>query len=186
MGMTSKQPEGLSDLVASVDTAQGYWQMGILWTPLVSTEQTAGQYSLMEQLMPASAGPPPHVHDHGDEVFYVLDGEMVLQLGDEVVVGRTGQLVRIPAGTTHAFVVTSETARVLNFYVPAGLDLQVAMLGTPATGPILPPEGAERAPTREQNEAFAQRLHDLATQTMAAGEDRLARYRSSDTDRQLP
>ena len=32
--------------------SQGYWQMGILWTPLVSTEQTAGQYSLMEQLMP--------------------------------------------------------------------------------------------------------------------------------------
>jgi quercetin dioxygenase-like cupin family protein len=184
--VSSKQSQGLSELVASVDTAQGYWQMGMLWTPLVSTDQTAGQYSLMEQLMPSSSGPPPHVHDHGDEVFYILDGELVLQLGDEVVAGRTGQLVRIPGGTTHAFVVTSETARVLNFYVPAGLDLQVAMLGTPATGPVLPPDGAERPPTHEQNEAFAQRLHDLATQTMATEEDRLARYRSSDTDRQMP
>jgi uncharacterized cupin superfamily protein len=30
----------------------------------------------MEQLMPAKAGPPPHVHDQGEEVFYILDGEM--------------------------------------------------------------------------------------------------------------
>jgi mannose-6-phosphate isomerase-like protein (cupin superfamily) len=45
-----------------------------LWSPLVSGEQTNGQYSLMEQLMPTAAGPPPHVHDHGDEVFYIRDG----------------------------------------------------------------------------------------------------------------
>ena len=94
--------------------------------------------------------------------------------------------MRIPAGTTHAFVVTSATARVLNFYVPAGLDLQVAMLGTPATGPILPPEGAERPPTPEQDQAFAHRLHDLATQTMASDEDRLAPYRSGHPEGRMP
>jgi uncharacterized cupin superfamily protein len=42
-------------------------------------EQTKGQYSIMEQLMPAAAGPPPHVYEHGDEIFYVLDGEMAMQ-----------------------------------------------------------------------------------------------------------
>jgi mannose-6-phosphate isomerase-like protein (cupin superfamily) len=108
--------------------------MGILWSPLLSGEQTKGQYSIMEQLMPAAAGPPPHVHEHGDEVFYVLDGEMAMQLGDEVVVATKGQMARVPAGTTHAFAVKSETARVLNFYVPAGLDMQVAMLGTEGPG----------------------------------------------------
>ena len=68
--------------------------------------------------MPAKAGPPPHVHDQGEEVFYILDGEMALQLGNQVVTGTSGQLVRIPAGTPHAFAVRTETARVLNFYVP--------------------------------------------------------------------
>lgn len=38
--------------------------------------------------MPAKAGPPPHVHDHGEEVFYILDGELALQLRDQVVIGR--------------------------------------------------------------------------------------------------
>jgi quercetin dioxygenase-like cupin family protein len=170
----SHEPE----LVASVETVQGYWQMGILWSPLVSGEQTKGQYSIMEQLMPAAAGPPPHVHEHGDEIFYVLDGEMAMQLGDQVIVATKGQMVRVPAGTTHAFAVKSETARVLNFYVPAGLDLQVAMLGTPATAATLPPEGAQRPPSAEAQEAFSSRLHDLATQTMAADSDLLGDYRS--------
>ncbi|MDQ2811418.1 MAG: cupin domain-containing protein [Actinomycetota bacterium] len=125
-------------LVTSAETAAGFWQMGILWAPLIPGESTRGTYSLMEQLMPAKAGPPPHVHDQGEEVFYILDGEMALQLGDQVVIGTSGQLVRIPAGTPHAFAVRTETARVLNFYVPAALDLQVAMLGTPATSAILP------------------------------------------------
>src|ERR1700734_4312456 len=154
--------------VASGETAGGFWQMGILWSPLTSGESTRGAYSLMEQLMPAKAGPPPHVHDQGEEVFYILDGEMALQLGEQVVIGTSGQLVRIPAGTPHAFAVRTATARVLNFYVPAALDLQVAMLGTPATGPVLPPPGAQRRPTAEQEQAFTERLHDLATQAMSA------------------
>lgn len=175
-----------SDLVVSVETAQGYWQIGILWTPLVGTEQTKGQYSLMEQLMPSSAGPPPHVHDHGDEVFYILDGEMQMQLGDQVITGSKGQLVRIPAGTTHAFVVTSETARVLNFYVPAGLDLQVAMLGTPATSATLPPAGAEEPPSAEAQKVFADRVHDLATQRMADQPDLLTAHRAPDGKDRMP
>jgi hypothetical protein len=140
--------------VVSVETVQGYWQMGILWSPLVSGEQTQGQYSLMEQL------------------------------GDQVLVATKGQMVRVPAGTTHAFAVKSETARVLNFYVPAGLDLQVSMLGTPATAPTLPPEGAEHPPTAEAEKAFTARLHDLATQTMAPESDLLGDYRpaKSSTD----
>lgn len=184
--MSGSEPNDVSELVTSVDTAQGYWQMGILWTPLVSTDQTKGDYSLMEQLMPKSAGPPPHVHDHGEEVFYILDGEIALQLGEQMVTGTTGQLVRIPAGTAHAFVVKSDTARVLNFYVPAGLDMQVAMLGTPATSATLPPEGAQHPPSVEQQQAFADRLHDLATQRMAPVTDLLAHWRENHSEDQMP
>src|SRR6202034_186840 len=157
-----------ASLVASAETAAGFWQMGILWTPLISAESTRGAYSLMEQLMPAKAGPPPHVHDQGEEVFYILDGEMALQLGDQVITGTSGQLVRIPAGTPHAFAVKTETARVLNFYAPPPVALEIAMLVPPATSITLPPPGAQRPPTAEQERAFAQRVHDLAPQTMSA------------------
>ena len=180
--MSDETPFDTASLVTDVGTAPGFWQMGILWSPLISGESTGGRYSLMEQLMPAKAGPPPHVHDQGEEVFYILDGELALQLGDQVIAGTRGQLVRIPAGTPHAFAVRSATARVLNFYVPAALDLQVAMLGTPATSPVLPPPGAQRPPTAEQEQAFARRLHDLATQSMADQPDLLAEYRDQDAE----
>ena len=168
---------GVSSLVPGATTGPGYWQLDILWSPLVSTEQTQGAYSLMEQLMPAQAGPPPHVHDHGDELFYILDGELVLQLGDTVVAGTAGQLVRIPAGTPHCFAVRSDTARVLNFYVPGALDTQIAMLGTPATELRLPDRADQHPATPEQQEAFTRRLHELATQSLSAQPDLLARYR---------
>ena len=174
--MTESQ-DNMSSLVASVATVPGYWQLDILWSPLVSTEQTRGAYSLMEQLMPAQAGPPPHVHDQGDELFYILDGELALQLGDQVVAGQPGQLVRIPAGTPHCFAVRSETARVLNFYVPGMLDTQIAMLGTPATDARLPGRDEQRPATQDQQEAFSQRLHDLATQAPSAQPDLLAHLR---------
>jgi quercetin dioxygenase-like cupin family protein len=180
--MAGDAPFDASSLVSSVNTVPGFWQMGILWSPLLSTEQSKGRYSLMEQLMPAQAGPPPHIHDFGEELFYILDGEMALQLNDQVVVGTPGQLVRIPAGTTHAFAVTTETARVLNFYVPAALDLEIAMLGTPATSATLPPPGAEKQATDAQQQAFAQRLHDLATQAMSAQPDLLTQYRPAQPD----
>ncbi|WP_406143632.1 cupin domain-containing protein [Streptomyces sp. NBC_01012] len=176
----------ISELVTSADTAQGYWQLGILWTPLISTEQAKGQYSLMEQLMPASAGPPPHTHEHSDEAFYILDGEMMLQIGEQTVVGRAGQLIRVPAGTTHAFVVRSETARVLNFYAPADLDLQVSMLATPASAAVLPAADAEHPPTPEQQRAFTERLHELATQRMDSSPNLLAEYRGAHTQDRMP
>ncbi|MGH3639968.1 MAG: cupin domain-containing protein [Mycobacterium sp.] len=164
-------------LVVSTETVANYWMLDILWSPLVSTEQTKGAYSLMEQLMPAKSGPPLHVHDHGDEVFYILDGEMALQLGDEVIVATGGQLVRIPAGTPHAFVVQSDTAKVLNIYVPGMLDMAIAMLGTPAAENRLPSVEDQHPPTPEQQAAFAERLHDLAMQTWSPEHDRLDRYR---------
>ena len=47
------------------------------------------------------AGPPPHVHPHTDEAFYVADGELTLQLGDREVVAPAGTFVFVPHGTPH-------------------------------------------------------------------------------------
>jgi len=126
-----------------------------------------------------AAAPPHHIHPV-DQLYYVIEGEMQLQLGGDRHVAGADTLVYIPAGTPHAFAVKTQTARVLNFYVPAALDLEIAMLGTPATSTTLPPPGAQRPPTAEQEHAFTQRVHDLATQTMSAQPDLLGQYRDDD------
>ena len=107
--MTNDQQPSTSSPVSSMDTVPGYWGFGSLWSPLVSSEQTHGRYSIVEQLMPGKSGPPPHIHKQSDEVFYILEGQVNLQLGDAVSSAEAGQLVRVPRGVAHGFVVKATT-----------------------------------------------------------------------------
>jgi quercetin dioxygenase-like cupin family protein len=43
---------------------------------LVTGKQTAGKYALIDMLIPAGGGPPPHRHDF-EEMFHVLEGDYV-------------------------------------------------------------------------------------------------------------
>jgi mannose-6-phosphate isomerase-like protein (cupin superfamily) len=42
-----------------------------------------------------------HAHDHTDEFFLVLDGELEIALRDRTVVLRTGDVFTVPRGTEH-------------------------------------------------------------------------------------
>ncbi len=46
-------------------------------------------------------GPPPHVHPHTDEGFYVADGELTFVIGDREVVAPAGTFVFVPRGVVH-------------------------------------------------------------------------------------
>jgi hypothetical protein len=53
-------------------------------TVLLRSEQSDGHISLTESTMPAGAkGPPLHTHAF-DEAFFVLEGQLTIQLGDEL------------------------------------------------------------------------------------------------------
>ena len=66
----------------------------------VRSEQSRGRLAVIENKMPAGApGPPLHVHDF-DEAFYVLEGELTFQLGDEITTAGPGELA-FAAGAEH-------------------------------------------------------------------------------------
>ena len=175
--MTQIQPPSAGSPVSSMGTVPGYWGFGSLWSPLVTSEQTHGAYSIVEQLMPGRSGPPPHTHEQSDEVFYILEGQVHLQLGDAVSTAGAGQLVRVPRGVAHGFVVQSDQARFLNFFVPATMDQMVAMLSAPATALTVPPAGSESGPTEEQMAAFMNRLRETASLSWSSQQDLLAEHR---------
>jgi len=50
-----------------------------------------------------SDGAPPHFHEQGAELFFVLDGAFEMLLGDEVEVFGPGDLVVVPPRVHHAF-----------------------------------------------------------------------------------
>jgi mannose-6-phosphate isomerase-like protein (cupin superfamily) len=66
-------------------------------------------------------GPPYHFHYYQDEWFYILEGEFVFKIGDDIFMARAGDSVFAPRQIPHAFAKTSEaSARMLVVYQPAG------------------------------------------------------------------
>jgi mannose-6-phosphate isomerase-like protein (cupin superfamily) len=46
---------------------------------------------------------PLHVHDRDDEAWYVLEGTLRLQVGEQEVEARAGSGVFVPRGTPHTY-----------------------------------------------------------------------------------
>jgi quercetin dioxygenase-like cupin family protein len=111
---------------------------------LLRSEQTNDQVSVIENLVPAGwAGPPLHHHDF-DETFYVLDGELTFQLGDERVTRRAGEIAFAPRGVAHTFANLGDgEARTLIACTPAGFERYFARMAAEQAG-VAPPEWALR------------------------------------------
>lgn len=154
--------------VVTPEQSADFWSRDALWSVLVSGDRTRGDFTMIEQLMPARNGAPLHVHDRLHEYFYLIEGEISFQIGDRVVSGTTGSAVCIPLGTPHGFVVVSDTARVLNMYTPGGFDDRLQVTATPATSKTLPPPGTPTdQPTEQAQAEFAERLRQLHNERWA-------------------
>jgi quercetin dioxygenase-like cupin family protein len=93
-------------------------------------------FALVEHpIAPRTLAAPMHTHTHEDEFSYVLEGEVGVQIGDEVIYARPGDLVRKPRGIPHAFWNrTDEPARLLEVISPAGFERYFTEIA-----PLLPP-----------------------------------------------
>lgn len=86
-----------------------------------SAESTGGRLAVFEEADPVDT--PLHVHERGDEAFYVLEGEHVFQVGDEEHHAGPGDLVFAPRGLPHSQRrVVPRQGRVLVLTVPGGLE----------------------------------------------------------------
>jgi quercetin dioxygenase-like cupin family protein/catechol 2,3-dioxygenase-like lactoylglutathione lyase family enzyme len=82
---------------------------------LVRNPEGAPRFPLvMELIVPPGGSPPRHVHQDLHDAFFLLDGEVVLSVGEETTVARPGTYAVVPAGSDHTFRVTSPSpARML-------------------------------------------------------------------------
>lgn len=85
---------------------------------------TGGHYGLVEVTAPAGApGPPPHIHESEEEAFYVVEGELKVQIGERTLQARAGTFALVPRGTVHTFSnPTPRPARALFILSPAGFE----------------------------------------------------------------
>lgn len=119
--------------------------VGDTYTVLLKGSDTAGRYTLIDMHVPPGGGPPPHRHDF-EEMFSVLEGEIEITFRGEVLTGRAGETVNIPANAPHSFRNQSGApARLLCMCSPAGQEEFFLEVGVPVatrTSPA-PPLDAE-------------------------------------------
>jgi quercetin dioxygenase-like cupin family protein len=123
--------------------------VGDVYRFLATGEDTNGKYALWEAIVPPGGGPPPHVHSREEEGFYILEGEITLQIGDKRLVASAGMFANMPVGTPHSFKnESSRPAKMLISVAPAGLEMMFFEFGVPLA------EGATTAlaPTKEEIE----------------------------------
>jgi quercetin dioxygenase-like cupin family protein len=119
----------------------------------VSADEGRNGLSLLESLAPQGDSPPLHVHTHDDELFHVLSGELLLEVGGEELVLAEGETALAPAGVAHTYRVESAQARWLVVTVGGEFERFVRELSRPADGDGLPPRTGP--PTAEQAENLA-------------------------------
>lgn len=102
-------------------------------TVLLRSEQTDGALSAIALTVPADWSGPPLHHHAFDEAFYVLEGQLSFQLGDELVAAGPNTLVFAPGDAVHTLAnLDAAPARYLLLCTPAGFERRFE----PAAGAI--------------------------------------------------
>jgi quercetin 2,3-dioxygenase len=119
---------------------------GDLFTVLLSSAETEGQFGIITALAPAGDIIPTHSHDDTHETFFVLEGEVRVFVQDRHGVKTSrllevGDFAYVPAGLPHAYRVESD-AKMLGV-VSGGFERFFQQMGTPTdktegTPPFVP------------------------------------------------
>ena len=84
-------------------------------------DTTGGAFTVIEERDPLDT--PRHVHVHEDELFIVLEGEHVFEIGDREFAAGPGAVVFAPRGVPHAHRrAVPRTGRFLTLTSPAGFE----------------------------------------------------------------
>ena len=89
----------LARRVLSPDEGETVWlrKLGIRF--MIGGEDTRGNFALVEYLIGARAlAAPMHTHEREEEYTYVLEGEVGVQIGEEVLVAEPGIWSSNPGG----------------------------------------------------------------------------------------
>jgi mannose-6-phosphate isomerase-like protein (cupin superfamily) len=131
----------MASTLSQSPTARGQqrWFFGMLAEVKASAADTGGLYTLVEMTAPPGLQTPLHVHHVEDEGFYVLEGSITVQVGEESIEVPAGRHAFGPHGVPHRFTVGPDGARMLWVLAPGGFEDLVEEASVPAETPTVPP-----------------------------------------------
>jgi mannose-6-phosphate isomerase-like protein (cupin superfamily) len=87
--------------------------------------ETGGRFDFFEMTIEYLTGPGLHYHFVQDDTFYVLEGVLAVQMGDDVVELGPGDFCTVPPGVPHTFDNIRKDqppVKVINLMTPAGYE----------------------------------------------------------------
>jgi len=144
----SFRPDAASDgqvarpIAVRADRRNARWNVaGNLAHVLLGGAQTGGAFALIELV--ERQAPPRHIHHREDELIYVLEGELSVEIDGERFRAPAGAAVLVPRGCVHGFAIEEGPARLLVLVTPAGLEGLFLASSEPAPSLDLPPVPAD-------------------------------------------
>jgi quercetin dioxygenase-like cupin family protein len=126
----------MKTLAATVrDSGEGerrWFSGGGAHTWLATAEETGGAFLLFEFAGDQGKVTPIHIHPTSDETFYILDGEVLLDLDGKRRSLSAGGVAVVPRGVPHAFMVASTTTRFLTLQTPGTDEAFYRLASEPA------------------------------------------------------
>ena len=116
----TSQPKALH-VAADADQFGEHRGLGVSEITFKVTPATSNGLFIIENTFHAKGGPARHLHYEQEEWFYAVEGEFVLQVGEETFQLKPGDSVLAPRKVPHVWAHTGEgRGRILIAFMPAG------------------------------------------------------------------
>jgi quercetin dioxygenase-like cupin family protein len=133
-------PTDIAPYVLGPADGEALWVRGNRFTFKASGRDVGGGFAAVETLLHPVAAAPAHRHDETDEALYVIEGELVVEVGEERFTAGPGSFGFLPRGIPHRYLPQEPgPVRVLWFLSPAGFEDFWREVGTPVVEGEDPP-----------------------------------------------
>lgn len=141
---TQTWTQALHPLAVRRDEGEARWWFAALAVIKATAADTGGQMTIVEMNEPPGAEAPLHVHHREDEAFWILEGDVTLEVGDDTIEASAGDYAFGPRDVPHRYKVGPNGCRMLFICTPGGFEDLVRDMSVPAQSRTLPPPSDEQ------------------------------------------
>jgi quercetin dioxygenase-like cupin family protein len=154
MSTSTDQSREVKPMTVASDEGEARWWFAALAVIKATAADTGGQMCIVDVTEGPGSEAPLHVHHREDEAFWILEGDVTLQIGDQIIEAHAGDYAFGPRDIPHRYTVGAAGCRMLFICTPGGFEGLVRDMSEPAASRTLPPP-SEQEPDWERVAAVA-------------------------------
>lgn len=151
------QAETLKTAAVAGGEGEARWWFGALAEIKATAADTGGQFTLVEITCGGGYEGVRHVHHREDEGFWILEGDVTLDIGGTVIEATAGDYAFGPRDIPHSFTAGDNGCRMLFILTPGGFEDLVMATSEPAQSRTVPPP-PEQMPDMDKLQAVVARF----------------------------